>query len=81
MNNLPASPYKPATILSQSNVSDCVYLTKYDIRHTAVKPQERMKNIKEGLRPIGKDEYAKEFGISIEDEFMKVAGRYEIQQS
>ena len=58
-----------------------MHLTDSCFRHTAVKPQDRMKNIKEGLRPIGKDEYAKEFGISIEDEFMKVAGRYEIQQS
>ena len=56
-----------------------IYLTKYDIRHTAVKPQERMKNILEGLRPIGKDDYAKAFGISIEDKFKEVGGRYDIQ--
>ena len=48
------------------------------IRHTAVKPQERMKNILEGLRPIGKDDYAKAFGISIEDKFKEVGGRYDI---
>ena len=50
------------------------------IRHTAVKPQERMKNILEGLRPIGKDEYAKAFGISIEDKFKQVAGREAVQK-
>ena len=40
-----------------------------------MKPQERMRNILDGLRPIGKDGYAKAFGISIEDKFQEVGGR------
>ena len=44
-----------------------------------MKPQERMKNILEGLRPIGKDDYARAFGISIEDKFKQVAGRERTQ--
>ena len=55
-------------------------LSSSSLRHTAVKPQERMKNILEGLRPIGKDEYAKAFGISIEDKFKQVAGREAVQK-
>ena len=52
-----------------------IHQSIHRFRHTAVKPQERMKNIKDGLRPIGKDEYAKAFGISIEDKFKEVGGR------
>jgi len=45
------------------------------IGHTAVKPQERMRNILEGLRLLGNDDYADAFGISIEDKFKEVRGR------
>ena len=44
-------------------------------RHTAVKPQDRIKNILEGLRPIGNDKYAEAFGISIEAKCQNVAAR------
>ena len=49
------------------------------IKFTAIKPEERMKRIQQGLRDLnnnGKgDPFAKAFGITVEDNFQKISGR------